>query len=144
MFSSFINYWAETEHLFKTTGTTNSFVFKGCTPINLPYSKCPVDDDIVDEDDLRQNRRLFQKTKTTTSTVTATVTVPTTGLCAKLVNVTGRCRRRKALWIEDPIVMTFDDDMEALDAAFSPTSIYRYRKRKCSSKILFILKYIVI
>ena len=139
MFSSFIHYWAETEHLFKTTGTTNSFVFKGCTPSNLPYSKCPVDDDIVDEDDLRQNRRLFQKTKTTTSTVTATVTVPMTGLCAKLVNVTGPCRRRRGSWIEDPIIMTFDDaDMDALDAAFSPTSIFRYGKQKCLSTILSI------
>ena len=124
--------------MFKTTGTTNSFVFIGCTPNYLPYSKCPVDDDIVDEDDIHINRR-YKKTKTSTSTVTATVTVPMTGLCAKLVNVTGPCRRRRGSWIEDPIIMTFDDaDMDALDAAFSPTSIFRYGKQKFLSTILSI------
>ncbi|XP_057376868.1 uncharacterized protein LOC130698085 [Daphnia carinata] len=58
---------------------------------------------------------------TTTSTVTAMVTLSTVGLCAQLVNVTGPCRMRKGLWVREPIVLSFDDDMDSIDGALNPT-----------------------
>lgn len=64
-------------------------------------------------------------TVTATSTLTDTVTSSTIGLCASLVNVTGACRLRRGLWVEDPIVLTFDDDMDAIDGALLPSSTLR-------------------
>ena len=64
-------------------------------------------------------------TRTETSTISAVVTVSTVGLCAKLINVTGPCRLRRGLWVEDPIVMTFDDDMDAIDGALLPSATLR-------------------
>jgi len=65
---------------------------------------------------------LIHKTKTTTVTTTLNVTSSTVGLCAKLVNVTGACRRRKGLWIDEPQVLTFDEDIDdAVDSALLPT-----------------------
>lgn len=64
-------------------------------------------------------------TKTETATVTTTVTSTTIGLCAQLVNVTGACRLRRGLWVEDPIVMSFDDDMDAIDGALLPSATLR-------------------
>lgn len=55
-------------------------------------------------------------------TTTLTVTSSTVGVCAKLVNVTGSCRRRKGLWMDEPQVLTFDEDIDdAVDAALLPT-----------------------
>lgn len=64
-------------------------------------------------------------TKTETSTLTSITSLSTIGLCAKLVNVTGSCRHRRGLWVEDPIVMSFDDDMDAIDEALLPTATLR-------------------
>lgn len=33
-------------------------------------------------------------------------------MCAKLVNVTGECRRRRDFQFEQPEILTFDDDIE--------------------------------
>ncbi|KAK4026694.1 Uncharacterized protein APZ42_017355 [Daphnia magna] len=63
-------------------------------------------------------------TVTQTSTVTALITSSTVGLCAKLVNVTGPCRLRRGLWEEDPIVLSFEDDMDSIDEALSPSKIF--------------------
>lgn len=60
-------------------------------------------------------------TVTQTSTVTALVTSSTVGLCAQLVNVTGPCRLRRGMWVDDPIVLSFDDDMDSIDDALSPS-----------------------
>lgn len=64
-------------------------------------------------------------TVTQTSTVTALITSSTVGLCAKLVNVTGACRLRRGLWVEDPIVLSFEDDMDSIDEALSPSKTFR-------------------
>ncbi|KAK4012461.1 hypothetical protein OUZ56_024700 [Daphnia magna] len=41
--------------------------------------------------------------------------------CAKLVNVTGPCRRRRGLWLEEPIVLSFDEETEKLtEILFTP------------------------
>ena len=41
-------------------------------------------------------------------------------VCAKLVNVTGTCRRRRDLKFEKPEILTFDEDVEeSVDAAFN-------------------------
>ncbi|XP_057376756.1 uncharacterized protein LOC130697990 [Daphnia carinata] len=63
-------------------------------------------------------------TVTQTSTVIALITSSTVGLCAKLVNVTGPCRLRRGLWEEDPIVLSFEDDMDSIDEALSPSKIF--------------------
>ena len=57
---------------------------------------------------------------------TITTTVSTATACAKLVNVTGACRRRKGHLIDEPIVLTFDEDMEEIDDLFKPTNPLRY------------------
>ena len=44
------------------------------------------------------------------SVIVSTSTVSVTELCAKLVNIAGACRRRRATWMDEPIVMTFHDD----------------------------------
>jgi hypothetical protein len=64
-------------------------------------------------------------TRTQTSTETSTITLSTIGLCAQLVNVTGACRRRRGVWIEDPIILSFDDDMDDIDGPLSATSTLR-------------------
>ena len=67
--------------------------------------------------------------RTVTSTLVVTSTTSVTGFCAKPVNVTGSCRRRRGSWLEDPIVLTFDDvlDDDLIGDAFSPTKTFRYR-----------------
>ena len=65
-------------------------------------------------------------TMTRTSTITALITSSTVGLCAQLVNVTGPCRLRKGLWVDDPIVLSFDDEMDSIDDSLSPTRTSRY------------------
>lgn len=56
-----------------------------------------------------------------TISTTTTATVRTSTVCAKLVNVTAACRRRKGLLIDEPIILTFDEDMEELDDLLKPT-----------------------
>jgi len=73
---------------------------------------------------LRPDKKNWTTTRTEvdTSTKTVTVTSSTAVVCAKLVNVTGACRRRKNLWMDEPQVLTFDDELDdAVDVAFSPT-----------------------
>lgn len=93
-------------------------------------------------DDTEEEERLFHKfplhvfmkkkhpfvthsTMTRTSTITALITSSTVGLCAQLVNVTGPCRLRKGLWIDDPVVLSFDDEMDSIDDSLSPTKTSR-------------------
>ena len=75
----------------------------------------------------KKKNNLFVTYTTTTSTSTSFVssTTEVTGICAKLVNVTGACRRRRGQWVDEPIVMSFDDNMDMLDSAFSPSKTYR-------------------
>ncbi len=73
----------------------------------------------------KKNPLLTFTTRTETSTVTSTSTVSTVGLCAKLVNVTGACRLRRGLWVEEPIVMSFDDDMDVIDGQLLPSATFR-------------------
>lgn len=62
----------------------------------------------------RQLDPIFMVTKSTTVIVA----------CAKIVNVTGPCRRRRGYWKEDPIVLTFDEETEKLtEILFTP--VYR-------------------
>ena len=64
-------------------------------------------------------------TRTETSTETSTITSSTVGLCAQLVNVTGACRRRRGVWVEDPIILSFDDDMDEIDGPLSASTTLR-------------------
>lgn len=83
-----------------------------------------------------------QRTTTSTSTSTLTSTVTVTNnvssisiynyynlywligkrhqfVCAKLVNVTGVCRRRRGFLIDEPVVLSFDDELDdSIDDAF--------------------------
>jgi hypothetical protein len=77
-------------------------------------------------------------TMTKTSTVTAVITSSTVGLCAQLVNVTGPCRLRKGLWVDEPIVLSFDDEMDSIDdTLLSPSQTSKYRT-------LIVLKFVLI
>ena len=54
-------------------------------------------------------------------TVTETITTSTSSVCGKLVNVTGACRRRRGVWLDEPIVMIFDEGLDYVDEMLSPT-----------------------
>ncbi|XP_046655808.1 uncharacterized protein LOC124349358 [Daphnia pulicaria] len=54
-----------------------------------------------------------------TSVSTLTVTSTEKSICAKLVNVTAACRRRRNFEFDRPEILTFDDDIdETVDLAF--------------------------
>nr|CAH0101948.1 unnamed protein product [Daphnia galeata] len=64
-----------------------------------------------------------QKTTTSTFTFTQTSTVSVTNnfVCAKLVNVTGVCRRRRGFLIDDPVILSFDEEIdESIDDVLHP------------------------
>ena len=57
-----------------------------------------------------------------TSSLTSSTVIFT---CAKLVNVTGLCSRRRGIWAEEPIVVSFDDDVDrAVQILFTPVLRY--------------------
>ncbi|XP_057372584.1 uncharacterized protein LOC130693450 [Daphnia carinata] len=73
----------------------------------------------------RQNNRIFHPksiffnrslisvptvTLSSSTTVTQTDTIST--VCAKLVNVTGPCLRRRGAWVEEPIVLSFHGEFD--------------------------------
>lgn len=49
-------------------------------------------------------------TVTTTTTITTTSTTSVKTNCAQTVNVTGACRRRRGFQIDEPQILTFDED----------------------------------
>ena len=57
------------------------------------------------------------------STTTTTTTVSTSTICAKLVNVTGACVRVRNTWVNEPIVLSFDEDVDEIDKLFLPPSL---------------------
>ena len=60
-------------------------------------------------------------TVTNTFTVTQSTTMSVT--CAQLVNVTGTCRQRRGMpsWAEEPIVISFDEDVDReVEILFTP------------------------
>jgi hypothetical protein len=62
---------------------------------------------------------------TRTHLVSVTMHATSTGVCVKLVNVTGACLRRRGVWVEEPIVLTFDDEMEGeVDMLYTPVLGY--------------------
>lgn len=60
-------------------------------------------------------------TVTKSSLTTVTKTETTSIVCAKLVNVTGPCLKRKGAWVEEPIVLSFHGDFDdTFDFMYSP------------------------
>ena len=48
----------------------------------------------------------------------------TVRLCARTVNVSGACRRRRGRWMEEPVVLTFDDDTTLfVDRVMQPAAL---------------------
>ena len=70
-----------------------------------------------------EGRQIQLLTVTITSASTVTQTIQLSEVCAKTVNVTGACRRRRARWLEEPIVMTFDDNMDVVDQLLIPRTV---------------------
>ena len=74
----------------------------------------------------RASKQLFGTsivTVTNTKIVTQSTTMSVT--CAKLVNVTGTCRRRRGMWAEEPIVISFDEDVDRnVQILFTPVLEY--------------------
>lgn len=85
-----------------------------------------------DTADSRQGRK-FKKplvfvTVTQVTTKVKTETSSTVGFCAKLVNVTGQCRRRRndpSRWENPPVVLTFEDGMDDIDDLFKPSKVLK-------------------
>ena len=74
---------------------------------------------------LPQNRQFGPAATLTVTefrTITQTITTSTSCVCGKLVNVTGACRRRRGMWQDEPIVMTFDEGLDFVDEMLSPTA----------------------
>ena len=76
---------------------------------------------------VRQKRQFGQfgaayVTVTELSTFFISSTTQVFASCAKLVNITGACRRRRGKWIEEPIIMSFDEGMDDLDQLLSPSA----------------------
>lgn len=62
---------------------------------------------------------------TITHLVSVTMHATSSLVCVKLVNVTGACLRRRGVWVEEPIVLTFDDEMEdQVDMLYTPVLRY--------------------
>jgi len=70
----------------------------------------------------RQAVRKVTTTITITSTSLTTTTTPTSVVCAKFVNVTGACRRRKDFSLEEPLLMIFDEGLDNVRDSLSPTA----------------------
>ena len=63
----------------------------------------------------------YVPTVTLTSSTVVTTTDTTSVVCAKLVNVTGPCLRRRGAWVEEPIVLSFHGDFDdTFDILYSP------------------------
>ena len=61
------------------------------------------------------------QTVTMSSSTTVTQIDTTSIVCAKLVNVTGPCLRRRGAWVEEPIVLSFHGDFDdTFDPTYSP------------------------
>ena len=80
---------------------------------------------------LRQGHPLIRsgvtQVTTTTETVVVTRAFPST-LCAKLVNVTGSCATLRGGVMEQPVVLTFEDDMDEADElmkGIDPSKMFR-------------------
>jgi hypothetical protein len=74
---------------------------------------------------LPQNRQFGPAATLTVTefrTITQTITTSTSSVCGKLVNVTGACRRRRGMWQDEPVVMTFDEGLDFVDEMLSPTA----------------------
>ncbi|XP_059352970.1 uncharacterized protein LOC132088323 [Daphnia carinata] len=116
-------------HVVSRTAVTASFFLMGCTPSPFPYTTCPASS--TDERKLfhlpvrwhnkKKKKDPIVSTVTRTSIVTVLTTSPTAAICAQLVNVTGPCRLHRGFRMEDPIVLSFDDDMDSIDSVLSPT-----------------------
>lgn len=75
----------------------------------------------------------LHKTYTTTKT---RVFIIHQAPCAKLVNITGECKIRRGRWVEDPVVLTFDDETERMvDVLFTP--VLRYATVSALHAVLF-------
>ena len=68
-----------------------------------------------------QSQRVVTRTMTVTETSTEVRMSTTRMLCAKMVNATGFCRRRRGKWLVEPLVLTFDEDMDVVDRLLDPT-----------------------
>jgi len=79
--------------------------------------------------DLCAALKMFEYSFATVSTATVTTTSTFVTLtrrasyCAKLVNVTAACRRRRGMWIDEPEVMSFDGDSDAIDEILRPSKV---------------------
>ena len=60
--------------------------------------------------------KVFRASRTSTVTVKSLLTITESTrvsvTCAKMVNITGYCRRRRGMWQQEPIVIFFDEDAD--------------------------------
>ena len=63
----------------------------------------------------------YVPTVTLTSSTIVTTTDTTSVVCVKLINVTGPCLLRRETWVEEPIVLSFNEDFDdTFDILYSP------------------------
>ena len=76
----------------------------------------------------RQARQVSTVTRTSTTKITkfTTVKATTRTVCVKLVNATSACRRKRQFWIDTPVVLGLDDELDAFAQQFlKPSPVVR-------------------
>ena len=71
----------------------------------------------------RQRINTVTTTVLTTELTTTTRTINT--VCAKFVNVTGPCRKKRGRWLDEPEILVFDEQLhDQVEQLFDPTFVH--------------------
>ena len=76
----------------------------------------------------RQARQVSTVTKTSTKTTTSftTITLTTRTICGNYLNATTACRRKRQFWIDRPIVLALDEELDPfVDQILNPSLVLR-------------------
>ena len=76
----------------------------------------------------RQARQVSTVTKTSTKTTTSftTITLTTRTICGNYINATTACRRKRQFWIDRPIVLALDEELDPfVDQILNPSLVLR-------------------
>jgi hypothetical protein len=66
------------------------------------------------------------RTTTTTTTTFSTVKSTTRTVCVNYVNATSACRRKRQFWIDTPVVLALDEEMDSFAQQFlNPSPVMR-------------------
>jgi hypothetical protein len=76
----------------------------------------------------RQARQVSTVTRKSTKTTTSftTITLTTRTICGNYINATTACRRKRQFWIDRPLVLALDEELDPLiEQIFNPSPVLR-------------------